>query len=114
MDPLTLDRIDLARIDLDRIDLAQPAPLAAARRPAPVDLGARFVAFLMVGLMLAGSASLAQALCSYNRLTIAAAAATAEPFAAPAMAAGVMEPPIELTAVHAKLLPCEELVAASL
>ncbi|MCB4769809.1 hypothetical protein LGR54_14415 [Ancylobacter sp. Lp-2] len=96
-------------ITFDRIDVAQTA---AVRRPAPVDLGARFVACLMIGLMLSGGASLAQALCSYNRLTIAAEAATAETFAAPTMAANLMEPPLELTAAYTDPLPCEQLAAS--
>ncbi|GLK83912.1 hypothetical protein [Ancylobacter defluvii] len=83
-------------LTIDRIELSPPRPVKA--RAATVDLGARFVACLAIGLLLSGVASISQAICSYNQMVVSAAAATeASPATPMVMAAGPAHPALQVS-----------------
>ncbi|MDR6951338.1 hypothetical protein J2X65_000686 [Ancylobacter sp. 3268] len=92
---------------IDRIELSPPRHVKA--RAATVDLGARFVACLAIGLLLSGAASISQAVCSYNRMVVSAAAATeTAPDAPVVMAAGPAQPALQAAGDLSESLPCDD------
>ena len=101
--------MDMDSGTIDRIEPRQPPHYVKARARTAVDIGSRFVACLVLGLLLSGIVSISQAMCSYSKLTVSQVAAAEPSFQAPAPVATSMDTVVRATGDIAEPIPCARL-----